>query len=136
MYLWENKGNEIYKTDLSLNTITTYNLSSEINTISYSKFDEQLYISSNSGVSLLSEKTPLVRDVEHYGGTLYFSKLNELYIEFQENSIEMGRFNKSKRNTIFNRKYNQNFSDFVFELLEGNIILGGEELLLFDNKKK
>ena len=78
LYLWENKGNEIYKTDLSLNTIMTYTLSSEINTISYSKFDEQLYISSNSGVSLLSEKTPLVRDIEHYGGTLYFSKLNEL----------------------------------------------------------
>jgi hypothetical protein len=136
LYLWENKGNEIYKTDLSLNTIMTYTLSSDINTISYSKFDEQLYISSNSGVSLLSEKTPLVRDVEHYGGTLYFSKLNELYIEFQENSIEMGRFNKSKRNTIFNRKYNQNFSDFVFELLEGNILLGGEELLLFDTQKK
>jgi hypothetical protein len=136
LYLWENKGNEIYKTDLSLNTIMTYTLSSDINTISYSKFDEQLYISSNSGVSLLSEKTPLVRDVEHYGGTLYFSKLNELYIEFQENSIEMGRFNKSKQNTIFNRKYNQNFSDFVFELLEGNILLGGEELLLFDTQKK
>ena len=136
LYLWENKGNEIYKTDLSLNTITTYNLSSEINTISYSKFDEQLYISSNSGVSLLSEKTPLVSDIEHYGGTLYFSKLNELYIEFQENSIEMGRFKKNKRNTIFNRKYNQNFSDFVFELLEGNVLLGGEELLLFDTQKK
>ncbi|MDC1031765.1 SpoIIE family protein phosphatase, partial [Flavobacteriaceae bacterium] len=47
-----------------------------------------------------------------------------------------GRFNKSKQKTIFNRKYNQNFSDFVFELLEGNILLGGEELLLFDTQKK
>ena len=122
LYLWENKGNEIFKTDLSLNIIATYTLSSEINTITYSKFDQQLYVGSNSGVALLSEKTSLVRDVENYGGTLFFSKLNELYIEFQENSIEMGLFNKSKRNIIFNRNYNQNFSDFVFEILEGNSI--------------
>jgi len=136
LYLWKNKGNEILKTDLLLNSLTTYTLSSEINTVTYSKFDEQLYISSNSGVSLLSEKTPLVYDVESDGGALYFSKLNEQYIEFQKNSIEMGRFNKNKRNTIFNRKYNQNFSDFVFEILEGNVLLGGEELLLFDTQKK
>ncbi|MDG1711462.1 MAG: SpoIIE family protein phosphatase, partial [Flavobacteriaceae bacterium] len=136
LYLWENKGNEIFKTDLSLNTITTYTLSSEINTITYSNFDEQLYIGSNSGVSLLSEKIPLVRDDESGRGAIYFSKLNKQYIEFQENSIEMGSFNKNKRNTIFNKKYNQNFSDFVFELLEENILLGGEELLLFDTQKK
>lgn len=136
LYLWENKGNEIFKTDLSLNIIATYTLSSEINTITYSKFDQQLYVGSNSGVALLSEKTSLVRDVENYGGTLFFSKLNELYIEFQENSIEMGLFNKSKRNIIFNRNYNQNFSDFVFEILEGNVLLGSEELLLFDTQKK
>ena len=57
--MWEDKGNEIIKTDSLLNPISSYNIANSINAIEHSPHDNQIYISTNSGVEIISETSAL-----------------------------------------------------------------------------
>ena len=75
LYVWEDKGNEIIKTDSLLNPISSYNIANSINAIEHSPHDNQIYISTNSGVEIISETSALINDVRSNEGVLYFSNL-------------------------------------------------------------
>ena len=136
LYVWEDKGNEIIKTDSLLNPISSYNIANSINAIEHSPHDNQIYISTNSGVEIISETSALINDVRSNEGVLYFSNFDNQYIAFYQNTIEIGVLKQNKGTINFIKRYDSDFTNVAFDKFDKNIILGNDDLMLFDIQKK
>ncbi|MDB4280770.1 SpoIIE family protein phosphatase [Flavobacteriaceae bacterium] len=136
LYVWEDKGNEIIKTDSLLNPISSYNIANSINAIEHSPHDNQIYISTNSGVEIISETSALINDVRSNEGVLYFSNFDNQYIAFYQNTIEIGVLKQNKGTISFIKRYDSGFTNVAFDKFDKNIILGNDDLMLFDIQKK
>ena len=87
----KDKGNEIIKTDSLLNPISSYNIANSINAIEHSPNDNQIYISTNTGVEIISETSTLINDVRSNEGVLYFSNFdNQLHSVLSKHSLKLG----------------------------------------------
>ena len=134
--LWKEGENSLYLTNPLEFNLTKTKISGAINSLQQSELNGQVIIGTDNGIQVSSEDSYLVQNLQDNSNSIYFSIVDNNYVEIFENSIEIGRLKNGIKKVEFKKSYTYNFLDFKFEQVDGYLLLAHEELMLFDLTNK
>ena len=128
---WEKGGLDLQLANNTISDIENINISAPVNSVK--KVKNKVYLATSSGVKVLDFSNQIVNKIPSSNKSDFFHVYNNKIYNFSQNNLFISTsLNNSIPDVSIN--YNINFNEFVFETAGSIIILGNEEIKLFDTK--